>query len=353
MDGNVRAAAGLRGKLPVTGTTTPDRLLEVIRTQTDIARLGLDLAGVMRLVAERAQRLTGAFGAVVELAEGDDMVYRAATGAAESYLGMRLRSRSSLSGLCIREGVALQCDDCESDDRVDRDACRRIGLRSMIVMPLRHHDAVVGVLKVMASAPAAFDADDRHVLGLMSDLIAAAMFHAATYGTNELFHLATHDGLTGLANRSLFLERLRHCLAQARRDAAPFGVLNLDMDGLKPINDRYGHRAGDAALRELALRLRTASRESDTVARLGGDEFGVILSRVADHDGALSHAHRLTRQIEQPFAFEEREIPLGASSGVAVYPHDGAELDVLLERADQAMYRTKRERRGAAVARNA
>jgi diguanylate cyclase (GGDEF)-like protein len=332
--------------------TTPasDRLLEVIRTQTDIARLGLDLAGVMELVAERAQHITRAFGAAVELAEDTNMVYRAATGVAAPFLGMRLAQGTSLSGLCIREGRGLQCDDSEDDPRVDRDACRHVGLRSMIVMPLRHHDAVVGVLKVMAAEPRAFDADDLHLLGLMSDLIGAAMFHAARYGASELFHLATHDGLTGLANRSLFLERLRQCLALARRDERPFGLLNLDMDGLKPINDRYGHRAGDAALREIARRIRTASREADTVARLGGDEFGVILPRLSDAEGALAHAQRLTRQIEQPFAFEDRLIPLGASIGVAVFPNDGAELDSLLEHADQAMYRTKRERRAPAPA---
>jgi diguanylate cyclase (GGDEF)-like protein len=335
----------------MTATVASERLLDVIRTQTDIARLGLDLGGVMALVAERAQSITRAVGAVVELAEDDDMVYRAATGVAERHLGMRLARASSLSGRCIREGTPLYCVDSETDMRVDRDACRRIGLRSMIVMPLRHHDAVVGVLKVLAAQVDAFDAEDLQLLGLMSDLIAAAMFHATRYGSDELFHLATHDGLTGLANRSLFLERLRHCLAQAQRNSAPFGVLNLDMDGLKPINDEYGHRAGDAALRELAQRIRQASRESDTVARLGGDEFGIILSRVSDADGALAHAQRLTQQIDRPFAFEDREIRLGASIGVAVFPHDGAELDVLLERADQAMYRTKRARRPEALAR--
>ncbi|TDR40805.1 diguanylate cyclase with GAF sensor [Tahibacter aquaticus] len=324
-----------------------ERLLEVIRTQTDIAKLGLDLGGVMALVAERAQALTQAVGAVVELAEDSDMVYRAATGVAESHLGMRLAQGNSLSGLCIREGQPLQCPDAETDTRVDREACRRIGLRSMIVVPLRHHDAVVGVLKVLSERPQAFDDDDLHLLGLMSDLIAAAMFHAAKYGTSELFYLATHDGLTGLANRSLFLERLRQCLAQAQREEKHFGLLNLDMDGLKPINDVYGHRAGDAAIRELAQRIKQASRESDTVARLGGDEFGVILSRVSDRDGALAHAQRLAQQIVKPFEFERQEIALDASIGVAVFPNDGAELDTLLDRADQSMYLTKRAKKPA------
>lgn len=320
------------------------RLLEVIRTQTEIAKLGMDLGSVMTLVAERAQALTGAFGAVVELAEEDDMVYRAACGAAELHLGMRLKQGSSLSGRCIHERIPLQCDDSDADPRVDREACRRIGLRSMIVVPLRHHQSVVGVLKVMAPAPHAFDDSDLHILGLMSDLIAAAMFHAAKHETSELFHRATHDALTGLPNRALFFERLHQCFARAQRESRRFGVLNLDMDGLKPINDQLGHRAGDAAIREFAARLKDTARSADTVARVGGDEFGVILGSIEDAAGARSHAQRLDERIRRPFAFEQSTVPLGASVGIAIFPDDGTAIEELIDKADQAMYASKRSR---------
>ena len=160
---------------------------------------GLDLGDVIALVSTRAQQLTRASGAVVELAEGDEMVYRATSGIAAQHLGLRLKRKNSLSGLCVAEGRPLCCDDSDTDDRVDRTACRKIGLRSMIVVPLRHHDVVVGVLKVMAGAPHAFDDSDVHILGLMSDLIAAAMFHAAK--TSELFIQATHDAMTGPIER--------------------------------------------------------------------------------------------------------------------------------------------------------
>ena len=125
-----------------------ERLREVIRAQTEIVRLGLDLSAVMTFVAERAQRITGAHGAVVELAEGEEMVYRAASGILQNHIGLRLQRSGSLTGLCVEKGFALRCEDSESDPRVDREACRRIGLRSMIVVPLRHDDAVAGVLKV-------------------------------------------------------------------------------------------------------------------------------------------------------------------------------------------------------------
>jgi diguanylate cyclase (GGDEF)-like protein len=319
-----------------------DRLLEVIRTQTEIAKLGLDLGAVMTLVAERTQRLTSATGAVVELAEDGELVYRAASGVASPHLGLRLQLAMSLSGQCIEEARALSCTDSETDDRVNREACRLIGLRSMVVMPLRHHEAVVGVLKVLSDKPGAFDDGDVKILELMSEVIAAAMFHAAKYEESELFFQATHDALTGLPNRSLFYERLRHRLAEAQRGYAPFGLLNVDMDGLKPINDQLGHRAGDAAIRELATRIKDACRAADTVARVGGDEFGVILSSIDGRDGARNHVERLSEQIGQPFEFEWKSIPLGASIGLAIYPDDGEELNHLLDKADQSMYVAKR-----------
>jgi len=321
------------------------RLLEVIRTQGDVAKLGPDLGGVMSLVAERARAFTNAMGAVVELAEGDDMVYRAAAGAVESHLGLHLKRATSLSGLCVREGRVLRCDDSEVDDRVDLEACRKVGLRSMAVVPLRHQDTVVGVLKVMSEGVAAFDDADVNLLGLMSDMIAAAMFHATKFESGELFYRATHDVLTGLANRALFYDRLRQNLDCAQREQRPVGILNLDMDGLKPINDRYGHRAGDAALREFAERLLRASRKSDTVARLGGDEFGVILAHAPDRAALLAQQHRLAQATCGAFEFEAHPITLGASIGGAVFPDDGATLESLLEAADRSMYAMKRSRK--------
>jgi diguanylate cyclase (GGDEF)-like protein len=319
----------------------PTILIEIIQAQTEIAKLGLDLGGVIAFVAERVQQLTGAGGAIVELAEGDDMVYRAAAGMAHSQLGLRLQRQGSMSGLCVERGQPLQCDDSETDPRVDREACRRVGLRSMVCAPLNHNGATVGVLKI--ASPVANGFSERHVqiLGLMSDLIAAAMFHAVQYETSELYHKATHDALTGLANRALFYDRLRQCVALARRKSGQVGILNLDMDGLKPINDQMGHRAGDAAIREIALRISRGSRKADTVARLGGDEFGVILPEVMDRDSAASLAQRIAEEIRLPFHFEDKPVPLDASIGMAVFPDDGAEIETLIESADKAMYAVK------------
>lgn len=323
----------------------PGILLEVIKTQTEIARMGLDLGAVMQLVTQQTQKLTKAAGAIVELAEGEEMVYRAAAGIAEPQLGLRLNRTGSLSGQCVHEGRILRCDDSENDPRVDREACRKVGLRSMLVVPLRHNESAVGVLKVVSPSVNAFSDENIELLGLMSELIASAMFHAAKFESNELYYRATHDSLTGLANRALFFDRLRLCLAQGDRHGDQMGILNIDMDDLKPINDNFGHRAGDAALKEVGARLQAACRKHDTVARVGGDEFGIILSRVNGRNGAKEKCQQLAEKISLPFQFENRDLSLGASIGLAVYPEDGKSIDELIETADQSMYENKRVRK--------
>jgi diguanylate cyclase (GGDEF)-like protein len=325
---------------------TTAQLLAVIKTQTEIVKLGLDLPAVMDLVVREAQTVTDSAGAVIELVEGEDMVYRAVAGTAQGLRGIRLSRNSSLSGLCVATAGALRCDDSEADPRVDREACRKVGLRSMIVVPLIHLSQAVGALKVLSPNPNAFGDGDIRVLSLMSELIAAAMFHAARYGADELFLRATRDGLTGLANRTLFSDRLRHAIAQAKRKSQRVGVLMLDMDGLKQINDRHGHQAGDAALTEFARRLTAEVRDADTAARLGGDEFGLVLSSVVDRESALAVGRRICERAEQPFAFGGQPLQMGVSIGAAICPDDGEQPDALLEIADQAMYVTKRERKG-------
>lgn len=323
---------------------TSDQLMSVIAVQSEIAMLGLDLGGVMALVVERILELVRADGAAIELAEGDHMVYSAASGRAASQLGLRLDVQGSLSGLCVRMGETLCCDDSETDSRVDREACRKVGLRSMIVMPLRHKGIPVGVLKAMSAEPAHFSDGDVAVLGLLSEVVAASMYFATKYDTDDLFFRATHDGLTGLANRSLFMDRLRTAVSQGERDRRIAGLLMIDMDGLKQVNDNFGHRAGDAIIREFADRIRTVARTSDTVARLGGDEFAMVLTPIEPEHGIDAILGRLDKVIEPPFSFEGKVYTLRASIGAALHPEDGAEIGALIDVADQRMYAVKRGR---------
>lgn len=325
-------------------STDPYILMEIIRLQTEIAKQGLDLSGVVQAVVERIPSFTNAEGAIVEYTEGDEMVYRGASGFAAPLVGTRVKREASLSGLCVRLGQVLRSDDVILDPRVDAAPYGEVGVRSMVVAPLKHDGAAVGVLKIVSTVTHAFTARDVRVLELMSELIAAAMYYAARNETSALYQQATHDSLTGLANRSLFFDRLRHRVSPGRRQLEPLGILIVDMDGLKRINDTYGHRAGDAAIREIALRISRIPRKSDIVARLGGDEFGVILGEISDRNDLLTIVERVSEQTDQPFRFEGRTLNLTASIGYARFPEDGKDVDALLEVADRSMYEMKRNR---------
>ncbi|MFG1393845.1 diguanylate cyclase domain-containing protein [Xanthobacter agilis] len=163
---------------------------------------------------------------------------------------------------------------------------------------------------------------------------------------DHLAHLATHDALTGLANRSRLQQRLGEERARARRTGAGFAVLCLDLDHFKQVNDVYGHEAGDAVLRSAAIRIQQASREEDLVARLGGDEFIVVLSCCPEPGAAAERlAERLIEMMAQPISYRGASVEVGTSVGIAVASSAmvarGLDLDELLRKGDQALYRAK------------
>ncbi|HYP68646.1 MAG TPA: diguanylate cyclase [Thiobacillaceae bacterium] len=152
---------------------------------------------------------------------------------------------------------------------------------------------------------------------------------------------ATHDPLTGLANRRLFYDRLQQGVRHAKRYRSNLGILFLDMDRFKEINDRHGHHVGDAVLTEVAKRIVNSVRESDTVARLGGDEFAVLLENVGGRNDCMSAALKIEEALGMGASFYGLELELSASIGQALYPDDGQEEDELIRAADAAMYRVK------------
>ena len=157
-----------------------------------------------------------------------------------------------------------------------------------------------------------------------------------------LAHQASHDPLTGLPNRSLFLDRLEHALARTRRSPGRIAVMFLDLDDFKLVNDTRGHDVGDLLLRELAPRLSAAVRPGDTIARFGGDEFVVLCEDLADEDAAIRIAHRLTAACSRPMMIADHEQTVTVSAGVALLNEgqEGSASD-LLKNADAAMYRAK------------
>ncbi len=167
--------------------------------------------------------------------------------------------------------------------------------------------------------------------------------------TDALEYQALHDALTGLPNRSLFGDRLRQALLAARRNQKMFGVLLLDLDRFKDINDALGHDRGDSLLQEVTARLRGVLRATDTIARLGGDEFAVLTTDAKHPDDVVATAKKILAALEGPFAIADQMVETGASIGTAMYPLHGDDPSTLLRRADVAMYVAKRSGGGYAV----
>jgi diguanylate cyclase (GGDEF)-like protein len=301
-----------------------DRLRAIIRTQTEIAASDLDLDAVMQLIASRGQELTGANAGVIEIADGDEMVYRVTTGEATPFLGVRLKIATSLSGLCVREGRVLRSDDTDDDPRVDAEACKRVRARSMLCVPLVHHDETVGVLKVYSPTPNHFGESDGETLELLSRLIAAHMSHASLFAAEV--HGGRHDALTGLLNRRAYEERLPVEIARASRYAWPLSLCLLDLDGFKKIHDTLGHPSGDRALQQVAALL-DESRLADDCFRIGGDEFALLMPKTCREDAELA-ATRLSREITE---IGMSDGSLGASFGVAEGAEDPAVLHAMAD----------------------
>lgn len=163
--------------------------------------------------------------------------------------------------------------------------------------------------------------------------------------TQRVTHLAHHDSLTGLPNRMLFEQQLHASLSRASRKDQHLAVLYIDLDGFKPINDRYGHDAGDRVLKAMAKRIQASVRDYDTPARLGGDEFAIVLDAITHPNEAQTVAERLQTALNEPVDIGGILVPVGSSIGVAVYPEAGATSEALLRAADIAMFRAKRRRR--------
>ena len=322
----------------------PHLLMEIMRLQTEIAEQRLDLSGVVNAVVDRIPLITNAEGASVEYLEGSEMLYRSASGFALPLLGTRAKLEASLSGLCVSEGQILRSDDTLIDPRVHRGPYERIGVRSMIVAPLKYDRAVLGVLKIVSSTTHAFTARDVRILELMSELIVTAMSRADRNENNGIEQPATYDPLTGLANRTLFFDSLCEYISTGRRQVDPLAMLLIGMDGLKQINEDYGYRAGDAAIREMALRISRIPRKSDLVGHLGGDLFGVILIELSRLKDLHSIVNRISRETDQFFRFEGKILHLTASIGHARFPDDGTDLDSLLGVAERSMNEIKRIR---------
>lgn len=180
-----------------------------------------------------------------------------------------------------------------------------------------------------------------HFVSIINDVSERIQYQEA------IEHQATHDTLTGLANRALLNDRITQAIAYARRSNRAVAVLLLDLDHFKKVNDAYGHSAGDILLKEVSQRLASCVRESDTVARLGGDEFVIVLSDLASAEDIDNIVGKITNALAHTLHIGKHEVQVGASIGISLFPRDGDQGEILLRNADMAMYRVKEHGRNS------
>lgn len=185
------------------------------------------------------------------------------------------------------------------------------------------------------------------IVGLLVSLFSALASYRILYDRSRIRHLADHDPLTQLPNRRQALSDLYELTHRGKRSNQPFAVLSIDLDGFKPINDEYGHDAGDEVLITISSRLQAAVRKGDTVARMGGDEFIVLIDdpQANDESHLLAYATRIREKLSQPMQILGGDLVyVSASIGIASFPSHAAEMYGLIREADLAMYRAKREK---------
>ena len=282
-------------------------------------------------------------------------------------------------GPCLdahRAGMPVLEPDLAACDRWPRYAARTraAGFAAVFAFPLRLRGGVraepgapddgnrVGAFDLYQREARPFTAEDVDAAAVLADVATAYLLNARAITElrrteADLRHRALHDPLTGLPNRVLLLDRLGHALASTARTAGRVAVLYVDLDDFKAVNDRLGHRAGDALLVAASRRLRHAVRPGDTLARVGGDEFVVLCdglaggadTTVADttvaDTAAAALAERIEATLRRPFLLGDDRVRTGASVGVAVTGDPDEDPGALLHRADTAMYDAKRRRR--------
>ncbi|MGD0968834.1 MAG: diguanylate cyclase [Candidatus Aquilonibacter sp.] len=217
--------------------------------------------------------------------------------------------------------------------------------RSYFGVPLTVFNEFYGALVFAGRAPRdeTIDPSERDLVQLIGLFVSAALERAAQ--NERIEQMAFNDSLTGLPNRVLFTDRIEQTIATARRYDRGFAVMYLDVDHFKAINDKYGHAVGDAALQEVAHRLRLATRESDTLSRFGGDEFVILQPIVDGPSDAADLARKLNVAMQDPVVIDGVPHKVRLSIGIALYPSDGTTIETLMEAADRALYRAKKEGR--------
>jgi|GEM_PF-705872 diguanylate cyclase (GGDEF)-like protein len=341
--------------VPFDYTHAMEYLIDVVQ---DLS-LARDLGHVMRIVRHAARMLTGADGASFILRDGDQSFYADEEAIGPLWKGLRLPMRVCISGWVMTNRTPVVIDDIFADSRIQLDAYRPTFVRSLAMVPIRTADPV-GAIGNYWSYTYTPTLEQVRILQALADMTAVALENVQLYGSlerrvrertaalvaeNERVHmLSLTDDLTGLFNRRGFMVLAARQLRVARRALGNAWILMADMDGLKPVNDSFGHDAGDKLLCAAARVLRASSRDLDIVARIGGDEFAIF---GAGEQSPVGLVERVQGAIELHNMREEKGLKLSISMGLEYCePTHETSLESMLTRADKAMYAIKGARSG-------
>jgi diguanylate cyclase (GGDEF)-like protein len=322
--------------------------------QNAVARFGqqaLEGTDINELAHEASRILADVldihYGGVLKLLPGgEELLLVAAVGIPEELIGKARvpTDYRSQSGYALATGKPLVVNDWGTETRFQQSELQaQQGMQSAAIILIKGKEEPFGVLGAGSRALHGFTEGDVNFMQAIANVLANAIERRRTEERTQ--HEALHDGLTGLPNRSLFLDRLEHALSVAARRETDLAVLFLDLDQFKLVNDSMGHAAGDELLAAVAPRIEQALRPGDTVARFGGDEFAVLAEDVGDERGATRIAERIAEALTRPFILRGREHFVSASIGISI--GSGAEdPEGLIRDADSALYRAKDHGRG-------
>ncbi|MFA5982457.1 MAG: EAL domain-containing protein [Methylococcaceae bacterium] len=252
-----------------------------------------------------------------------------------------------LLGVVIEQNTNLIIDDISKDPRKIGFPAGHPIMKTLLAVPISCHGRVYGRVYLSDKENGKpFDEEDETIAQSFAHSLSLALDNANEMeiirgNQRHLDYLAHFDNLTGLPNRTLFADRVQQAIAYAQRKKNQVAIMFIDLDNFKMVNDNLGHTQGDALLKDAASRIAKSLRENDTVARLGGDEFTVILPELADPKDAALVAEKIINSLIKPFKIGPNEIHVSASIGIAIYPKDAEDRELLLANADVAMYHAK------------